>query len=186
MAIWSFRTLDRYLLQSHLFLTFCAFAAWMSTLQISGFSADGSPALLLVLSATLGYYEFHKYSYMLPAYQPKDVLRFLFYSRIWWFDRVCILISLLVAAAAVFYVPLSLLFMVVLVACLSLFYTVPVIRRKGRWIRLREIPSLKMGVIATGWTISTVLLPLMSHGSFGSIEMLLLSCLSRWTIIYGL
>lgn len=186
MGILSLRTLERYFLQSHVFLTFCTYAAWMSTRQMSDLPAVCTPELLLVLCATLGYYEFHKYSYTLPAYRPRDLFRFLFYSRIWWFDRICILVSLMFAAVAVFYVSVSALMLVLLTACLSVFYTVPILRRKGRWIRLREIPSLKMGVIATGWTISTVLLPLWGNGNAVSFEILLLACLSRWAIIYGL
>lgn len=49
-------------------------------------------------------------------------------------------------------------------ATLTIFYSIPFLRYKGRLIRLRDLPYLKLFLIALNWTLITVLLPLIQYG----------------------
>ncbi len=49
------------------------------------------------------------------------------------------------------------------VGLLTVAYAVPVVRVKNQWQTLRQIPQLKIFVIALAWTLMTVAIPLYNH-----------------------
>ncbi|CAN5496639.1 hypothetical protein BH11BAC1_BH11BAC1_10010 [soil metagenome] len=69
---------------------------------------------------------------------------------------------------------------------LTLSYTLPMIRQKGKLIRMREITYLKVFTVALGWTLITVVVPLLPILQNISKEELTIIMLRRFLFIYAI
>jgi len=50
-------------------------------------------------------------------------------------------------------------------AALSIAYAIPIYKKKGNWIRLRDVPGIKIFLIAFVWTLVTVSFPVLEQGA---------------------
>jgi 4-hydroxybenzoate polyprenyltransferase len=123
---------------------------------------------LFLFSATLFLYCFHRvYSFNFnssPAHLTERHLwvrnnKLLFY---------CILVSSALATlfSVVFLVPFRIFISLLPVGLISLGYTVPCIPWKGKLIRLRDLPGIKIFLISLVLGLTTVLLPVLATDSF--------------------
>jgi len=72
------------------------------------------------------------------------------------------------------------------IAAVTLFYTLPVFKLKEKLMRLREVPGLKIFLIAFVWASVTVLLPVIqSEGRF-DVSHILLMILERSLFIFAI
>jgi 4-hydroxybenzoate polyprenyltransferase len=71
-------------------------------------------------------------------------------------------------------------------AALTIFYSIPFLRYNGRLIRLRDLPYLKLFIIALNWTIITVLLPLIQYGNDYNHPELLCIIIERFFFVLAL
>ena len=71
-------------------------------------------------------------------------------------------------------------------AALTIFYSIPFLRYKGRLIRLRDLPYLKVFLIALNWTLITVLLPLIQYGQSYNHPELMAIILERFFFVLAL
>lgn len=69
---------------------------------------------------------------------------------------------------------------------LTLSYSLPMIRRKGQFVRMREITYLKVFTVAAGWTFITVLIPLLPVHENTSGEEMIIILLRRFLFIYAI
>jgi 4-hydroxybenzoate polyprenyltransferase len=69
---------------------------------------------------------------------------------------------------------------------LTLSYSLPMIRRKGQFIRMREITYLKVFTVAFGWTFITVVIPLLPVLEIISMEEMIIILLRRFLFIYAI
>jgi 4-hydroxybenzoate polyprenyltransferase len=68
------------------------------------------------------------------------------------------------------FIPFRVFLLLTPVALISLGYTIPCIPLKDRWIRLRDIPGIKIFLIAFVLGLTTVLLPVIAHGERNSLR----------------
>lgn len=68
-------------------------------------------------------------------------------------------------AACLPFLPIRVTAVLVVLGALSLAYVAPVVRRGGRWHRLKDLAGLKAFLIAAVWAAATVLLPAFSRGA---------------------
>jgi 4-hydroxybenzoate polyprenyltransferase len=88
--------------------------------------------------------------------------RFLFY--------IVLILSGAGSAASVFLlIPLRVLLSLLPVSILSFGYTIPCIPWKGGFLRLRDVPGLKIFLISLVLGLTTVLLPVMSYNTPGNL-----------------
>lgn len=69
---------------------------------------------------------------------------------------------------------------------LTLSYSLPMIRRKGQFIRMREVTYLKVFTVAFGWTFITVVIPLLPFLENISGAELTIILLRRFLFIYAI
>lgn len=78
-----------------------------------------------------------------------------------------------------FFLSLSAQFALLALALVSIAYSLPLIRYKGEKISLRNVPGLKLLVIAMVWALSTTLLPIMQLNSSLSTQTFALLLIHR-------
>ena len=69
---------------------------------------------------------------------------------------------------------------------LTYAYSIPLIRRNRKFIRVREITYLKVFTVALGWSLATVLIPLIPMMSSLSATEIVILFLRRFLFIYAI
>jgi len=149
-----------FLLFSNVFMALCAVAQGLLSFYLIG-SQPVYPVLGLLFVATLAIYNF---SILLskPA-QPKDSP----YKRVQWFFahyRLMVTVTIVCILALVplfFLVSSSSRILLIFLALLSFAYGLPLFTMGDKKFGLRNIPGLKLLLIALVWTMSSVLLPIL-------------------------
>lgn len=72
------------------------------------------------------------------------------------------IVSLFGLIISAFYCPLKIILILIPLGFISFAYSVPLIRNKYGFVRLREIPGLKIFFLSLVWTLATVLLPILN------------------------
>jgi 4-hydroxybenzoate polyprenyltransferase len=142
-----------------LFIAFGALLLALSAQIQLGLKVSFQPYLSILFFATLLEYNFHKFLNLL---KPKEALSSTKYD---WMNQhlklfygllmvsfLGLLTSLIFANSKDWWVMLP-------IAVLTLFYSMPILKVNHKWIRLRDIPYLKIFLIAIVWSFSTVLFP---------------------------
>jgi 4-hydroxybenzoate polyprenyltransferase len=97
-----------------------------------------------------------------------------------------IIISVVGFTIAALFAMKKVLFVFLAVALLTVFYLVPILKIGNKYIRLREIPYLKIFLIALVWSFSTTLLPVVqSPGSHSQNEILVMLA-ERFLFIFAI
>lgn len=154
-----FSSLD-FLLFSNLFIAICAVAQGQVTYYLLGIAAD-KYILALIFFGTLGLYNF---SMLLSP--PKDPANSPLLRVRWIFSHQRLIISITLISALCL-IPLGLLYLSIEGKLLMLFtgvlaisYNLPFLTLEGQKIGLKNIPLIKLFLVAFIWSISCVLLPI--------------------------
>jgi 4-hydroxybenzoate polyprenyltransferase len=149
-----------FLLFSNIFMSLCAVAQGLLTFYLIG-SKPVYPAIGLLFTSTLGIYNF---SILIP--KPKQPEKSP-YKRIRWFFshyRLMVtftIVSLLSLVPLFFLISTASKILLIFLATLSFCYGLPLFAVGGQKFGLRNIPGLKLFMIALVWTMSCVLLPVL-------------------------
>jgi hypothetical protein len=176
----------RITLYSHLFLALCAVSLWFSTRLIFGLPVECSSQVLLLASATVLYYNFHKFSYRFDNYHPARVLRRMMDSSVSAVDRLLFILAALTFSISFLLQPPWVMIIWMFLVLLSIGYSLPVFHDGNSYRRLREKPLLKIIVVAFVWTVTTVGLPLANELAAVPWFELAAVCVSRFTLIFAL
>ncbi len=151
---------------SSVFISCCAFSLTIETYKLSGL-AISMPLAVFVFLATLFTYNLSSvYSFLKRPFQKKYKE-----SEQWWQRNKKLLAFIGIASIAIalgvyLYFDLSINLWVLLhLALISIGYTVPVVYKSDKVWPLRNIPLLKVFLIAYVWAIVTALFPLMNAGA---------------------
>jgi 4-hydroxybenzoate polyprenyltransferase len=155
-----FQPVFDFLLFSNVFMALCAVAQGLVTFWLIG-SKPVMPVIWLLFTSTLGIYNF---SILLPKpSQPEKSP----YKRIRWFFshyRLMVtftIVSLLSLVPLFFLITMEARILLIFLAILSFFYSLPIFSIGDQKFGLRNIPGLKQFLITLVWTMSTVLLPVL-------------------------
>jgi 4-hydroxybenzoate polyprenyltransferase len=147
------------ILFSNIFMSLCAVAQALVTLHLIG-ARPTYPLLILLFTSTLFIYNISIF-----LGKPKRPSRSHF-RRVRWFFMYYKAIVVITAACAVSLVPLFFLISVpsrvllVLLSVLSVGYSLPIFKSKGKRFGLRNVPGIKSLVITAVWVMSSVVLPI--------------------------
>lgn len=151
-------------LYSHLFLGLCAASMVQSTRLLFQLPLSLTPVTVLVFLLTVSYYNLHKYAGHLSLHSPGMFFRSCIRAPVRPLDRWLFLIAIL-WLPVLFYQSGWLISLVSMVmATVSLAYSVPAIPLSGGRRRLRELVYLKLSVLSFVWAVMTVTLPLLESG----------------------
>lgn len=148
------------LIYSNVFIACCAVALAISTQLAHGAPWRFDPSLGLIGAATLFVYNLDR----VMGTSPEDLVA-MSPRHAWSQAKANTLWSLtLLGAAGIAYfgalMPLALLWGLVPLGLLSVAYSAPVLPLRRRWYRLKDIPGLKLFLIAWVWAAATVYIPL--------------------------
>ena len=161
-------TLD-FLLFSNLFIALCAVAQGLVTYQLLGVKPE-KYILALLFFSTLAQYNF---SILLS--KPKDPQKSPFRRVKWIFSHYRLMISVTIISI-VSLIPLILFLSVpsqillFFLGVLSVAYGLPIFSFHDKKFGLRNIPGIKLFLIALVWSVSTVLLPILELESLGILH----------------
>lgn len=153
------QTLDFFLF-SNIFIALCAVAQGLVTYHLLNARPDGH-VLGILFSATLALYNF---SILLS--KPKEPAKSPFLRVRWIFSHQRMIISITIIAALSL-IPLFLFLsttaklLLIFLAFISVTYNLPIFTIHNKSFSLRNIPGIKLFVIALVWALSAVLLPIL-------------------------
>lgn len=162
----SIEKLAGYFVFTNIFLSLCVTSLVFETYLILYGTIPSLHYPLFLFCSTLFLYSFHRV-FRFGAREENEKLA----SRHLWvvehrtlFFTVMALAAIGISISILFFVRLSTLFYLLPVAAISFAYTIPCIPAKGKWIRLRDIPGIKIFLISLVLGLTTVLLPILDKG----------------------
>lgn len=171
---------------SNLYISAAALLLAIQTqIQLTG-TARWHPYLFLIFFATLFEYNVHRLTTIIffpqalesPKHQWVRGNRHLF--------RIVVVISVLGFCATLFEAKTEVLIALAPFAVLTVFYSMPVSKTARKLFRLREIPYLKIFLIAIVWSAVTVLLPVMYETQTFSSTGIRLMLLERFLFVLAI
>jgi 4-hydroxybenzoate polyprenyltransferase len=145
-----------------------------------------TPLLLFVFFASFFEYNLHVIAGRLTVMKPMESLNHLFSPSVSVTLRYCIIIGFICTVITFFLLDKILMAGVIISAIITLSYSMPLIKRRGKLVRMREITYLKVFTVALGWTLITVVVPLLHYMHSINIEALIILILRRFLFIYAI
>ena len=170
IPIWLAR-LFRFVVYGNIWVSFSAVCMLWATEEL--FSLITKPTLaIFVFGATLFIYNFHRLFRMKAIYAKHTSERHKWIvenSRYVWMLSISGLILAIEGWAPYFSTTHS--WLLIPFVLIALLYVVPIFKTKGSWFRLRDIPYVKIFLVAGVWTFVTVCLPfvILPNYSFQSL-----------------
>lgn len=175
------RKLTDLILYSSLWISLCAAALVLFTYDVtrSGLRIDALTGF--VFCGTLALYAIHRISGIERVRQYEDQGRFAVIRKYRSHILLYGAIGALGAAVFVFLLPWSTMRWLILPCLISLFYVIPVGGKK----RLRDIPWIKIFLIAAVWSVLTGVIPFV-HATDAAVPDILLLFAERATFVFGI
>jgi len=151
--------LIKLLINSNIYISLAAVALTVSTQIQLGLKPQWHPYLFLIFFATLFEYNLHRLITILTHSEAINSEKHSWVKKnsIWFYVLViCSIIGFLIS---VFQAKVSVLLTLAPIAGLTLFYSTPITKTANGIFRLRQIPYLKIFLIAFVWSTITILLP---------------------------
>lgn len=175
-----------FLIRTNLFISLAAVCLTLETLLLWEQRVAFHPYLMLVFCATLCTYNFHRF---LTIWYHQDALKggkhaWVLQHKQWFY--LLVFVSVAGFCTAAFLAVAEVRQVLVPFALITLFYIIPMGKFQGRWVRLRDIPYVKIFLIALVWAGVTVLLPLVKAGIPVSSPKVLLHFFARCCFIFSI
>jgi 4-hydroxybenzoate polyprenyltransferase len=158
----------------------------METQVQLGMRPQFHPYLFIIFFATIFEYNMHR---LVTILTEKEALEDEKHN---WVSRNRTLFYLLVAVSVIgFLISVALAKRVVLItlapiALVTIFYSLPVFKNATNIFRLREIPALKIFLIAFVWSAATILLPIIQSGVIYNEWHVLLMFIERFLFVFAI
>lgn len=162
----------RILIQTNLFIAIAAvcFMLCNALLLDLDISQLGDIALL-VFSSTWLIYQFSRWLYFKKnAYSNESDVVFLFLNKYPKLNLLLIFIATVLMIISVLFIHNNVFYFLAILGCISFLYPISIMKIKGKWYKLREIPFIKLFLIAFVWSTSCVLLPVLEFNSIQNIQ----------------
>ncbi len=153
-----------FFLNSNIYIALAAVSLTLETQVQLGMKLEMHPYLFIIFFATLFEYNLHR---LITVITNKEALQD---KKHKWVSNNLILFYILVGASvlgfsiAILLAKKEVLITLAPIAILTLFYTLPFSRRNKAFLRLRDIPALKIFLIAFVWSAATIFLPIIQTG----------------------
>ena len=174
----------RFIVFRNVFIAACAACMVLETQWFFNIPLTISPLLLFVFFATFFEYNLHVIAGRLTVLQPMESLRHLFSPSVSVTLRYCIITGFICTLITFFMLDKILMAGVIISGIITLSYSMPLIKKGGKLVRMREFTYLKVFTVALGWTLITVVVPLLEVIHEISTEAMLIIFLRRFLFIY--
>ena len=165
------KTADAFIF-THIYLAICVTGLVFETSLILTDTIGDYKYPFFLFSSTLFLYCFHRV-YNSGARSAKEIEA---QRHVWLrnnkaaFYFVLIASAIAVSICLVFFVPLSIVLYLLPIAFISFGYTVPFIPYRGKLIRFRDIPGIKIILISLVLGLTTVLLPVLAYSNINALK----------------
>lgn len=156
--------LVKVLIQSNIYIALAAVFLTVATQLQLGRTPEWHPYLFLIFFATLFEYNLHRLITVITNKEALQSPRHLWVKNNLTVFYVIVSISIIGFAVAVLLAKKSVLITLIPIALLTIFYSTPITGKKQGLFRLRQIPFLKIFLIAFVWSSITILLPVIHSG----------------------
>ena len=145
-----------------------------------------TPLILFVFFATFFEYNLHVIAGRLSLFHPAETIRHLFGREVSATLKYSIIIGFLGTVITFFMMEKRMMVGFIISGLITLSYSIPMLKRNGKFIRLREITYLKVFTVAMGWTLITVVVPLLPFIQTFSKPELALILARRFLFIFAI
>jgi 4-hydroxybenzoate polyprenyltransferase len=181
-----FRSLARFIVFRNVWIALCAVSMLEETRWFFGEPVTVDSLAIFIFFATFFEYNLHSFGGKFNLLEPLVIFRYLIGSDIKPVLRVCVIVGF--AGSVVYFFLLSIKVMTAMVA-LALFtiaYTLPLIKRKQKFVRLREVTYMKVFTVAFVWSFVTVIVPMLGFTNAASWTEGIIIFLRRFLFIYAI
>ena len=178
--------LIKVLINSNIYISLAAVFLTIETQIQLGMKPHWHPYLLLIFFGTLLEYNLHR---LITVFSNKEALNSDKHKWVRQNRKVFYVLILLSAAGSIFSalsVKTGLLIALSPIAVLTFFYSFPVFSSKQRFFRLREIPYLKIFLIAFVWATITILIPVIQNAYEFTKTELMIMIAERFFFIFAI
>ncbi|HZL11749.1 MAG TPA: UbiA family prenyltransferase [Prolixibacteraceae bacterium] len=162
-------------IQTNIYISVAAVLLTVESQIQLGMQARWHPYLFLIFFATLFEYNLHRLITVLTNKEALNREKYRWVSENTRSFYILVFISVTGFIAVSLMATKEVLLTFAPIAALTIFYSIPVKANKNQLFRLREIPYVKLLLIAFVWSASTVLLPIVqSLESFNKTDVLLI------------
>lgn len=174
------------LIQSNIFISLAAVVLTIETQIQLGLQPELHPYLFIIFFATIFEYNLHRLITVIKNPQALED------DKHAWVKKNTTLFYMLVVASVIgFIVSVALakkevLITLLPIGILTLLYSIPFLKLKNMFFRLREIPLVKIFVIAVVWSGATILLPVIHSDSEVKSTHLLSMLVERFLFVFAI
>ena len=178
--------LFRFLINSNIYISVAAVFLTIETQVQLGMKPQWQPYLLIVFFATFFEYNLHR---LITVVTNKDALKV---DKHQWVRKhlkqfyLIVIISAIGFLLSLFLAKKEVLIALAPVAVLTIFYSLPVFRNKTNIFRLREIPFLKIFLIAFVWSVATIFLPIIQSGNLYNKVHVMIMLIERFVFVFAI
>jgi 4-hydroxybenzoate polyprenyltransferase len=168
------------------FIAFCAAGMTLTTLLMNGLALKFTPFTLFISLATYQLYNFHRISFKLDYSSWERIKISVKKIVLKPYEKFFLSLTLLCMAATLFFMKASIYLYLIPLVILSLSYSIPIIRKRNKNIRLLEVFLIKTPVLAFVWGVSTTVIPLVEQNINVWTSFVMLQVISRTLFIFAL
>ena len=174
------------LIHSHIYISLAAVSLTVSAQIQLGMKPQWHSYLFLIFFATLFEYNIHRLVTVLTNKEALNSEKYHWIRENLTEFYILVFISLAGFIGSVFLVKKEVLIAFAPLAILTLFYSIPVFGNKKQLFRLREIPYLKIFLIAFVWSSATILLPVIQSDEIFRTGHIVTMLVERFFFIFAI
>ena len=180
------RDLLRFIVFRNVFIGLCAVSMVWVTNWFFNLPLRVDALVLFVFFATFFEYNLHAVAWRVTLSKPFDFINQLYSPSVSPVLRGCILAGFTGSLITFVLLPAAMMLAFFIAGVLTLAYSIPLIKRNQGFIRVREITYMKVFTVALGWSLVTVLIPILPILSGVSMNELVVIFLRRFLFIYAI
>ncbi len=178
--------LFKFCINTNIFIAIAAVALTFETQVQLGMRPQFHPYLFLIFFATLFDYNLHRLVTVLTNKEALASNKHSWVKKHQLLFYVLVIVSVIGFIWAVVLADRKVLEALAPVSLLTLFYSLPVFKSKSVLFRLREIPCLKIFLIAFVWSVTTIILPVVQFGHAPNSANIIIMLIERFLFVFAI
>ncbi len=175
-----------FLLNTNIYISLAAVFLTLETQVQLGMKPQLHPYLFIIFFATLFEYNLHRLITVITKHEALNDKKHKWIKQHLRLFYLLVIISVLGFLCTLFLAKKEVLITLAPIGVLTLFYSLPIFKNKKHHFRLREIPGLKIFLIAFVWSAVTILLPIIQSGNSYNIRHVLILFMERFFFIFAI
>lgn len=174
------------LINSKIYISLAAVFLTIETIIQLGMQPEWHPYLFIIFFATFWEYNFNRLIIVFTEKEALNSQKYIWVKENLKLFFILLSVSLVGFIYFAFLAKVEVLMALAPIAIVTLFYSTPVFKNKGNIFILREIPYLKIFLIAAVWSTATITLPVIqSNGLFSKTDIIIM-LVERFFFVFSL